>query len=114
MKNIDERIFYIQKCAEEKLSREDLKASIARDDYHHQGAMPNNFLQTISTADQALWAIGMFKDEYLLDFINVEELNIRDKEDIDERIVENAIVHNVKNFIWVSQPIKHPKTCRKN
>lgn len=41
----------------------------------------------------------MFKDEYLLDFINVEEIGERDKEDIDERIVEKEIVHNVKNFI---------------
>ena len=68
-------------------------------DYHHQGHLPNNFLNTLSKADQALRAIGTFKDEYLLDFINVEELNIRDREDIDERVVENAIVHNIKNFI---------------
>ena len=47
----------------------------------------------------ALQAIGMFKDEYLLDFINVEELGVRDKADIDERVVEKAIVNNVKNFI---------------
>lgn len=48
---------------------------------------------------QALKAIQMFKDEYLLDFMNVEELGERDKEDIDERVVEQAIIHNVKNFI---------------
>ena len=47
---------------------------------------------------QAFRAIQMFKDEYLLDFINVEELGIRD-EDVDERVIENSIVHNVKNFI---------------
>ena len=35
----------------------------------------------------------------MLDFINVEELNIRDSQDIDEKVVENSIVHNVKNFI---------------
>lgn len=40
----------------------------------------------------------MFKDEYLLDYINVEQLGERD-EDIDERVIENEIVHNVKNFI---------------
>jgi RecB family endonuclease NucS len=43
----------------------------------------------------------MFKDEYMMDFINVEELNVRDKSDIDERIVEQEIVHNVKNFIMM-------------
>ena len=41
----------------------------------------------------------MFKDEYLLDFINVEEHGERDKEDIDERIVEQGIIHNIKKFI---------------
>lgn len=99
IKNNDERIFYIKKCAGEKLSRAELECSIARDDYHHQGTLPNNFIQTLSSSDQALRAISTFKDQYLLDFINVEELNIRDEQDIDERVVENAIVHNVKNFI---------------
>lgn len=41
----------------------------------------------------------IFKDEYLLDFINVEEIGERDAADVDERVVENAIIHNVKNFI---------------
>jgi len=40
----------------------------------------------------------MFKDEYLIDFINVEEFGVHD-EDIDERIIEQSIVHNVKKFI---------------
>ena len=99
VKDTDERIFYIRKCADEKYSREALIASIARDDYHHQGCLPNNFLQTLPAAEQAFRAINTFKDEYLLDYINVEELGIRDKQDVDERVVENAIIHNVKNFI---------------
>jgi hypothetical protein len=40
----------------------------------------------------------MFKDEYLLDFINTEELFVRDK-DRDERIIEKNIIQNVKEFI---------------
>jgi predicted nuclease of restriction endonuclease-like (RecB) superfamily len=56
-------------------------------------------MQTLSSSQQALRAIETFKDEYLLDFINVEELGVRDARDIDERVVEQAIVHNVKNFI---------------
>ena len=67
--------------------------------YHHQGSLPNNFMQTIPAAEQAFRAINTFKDEYLLDYINVEELGVRDKQDVDERVVENAIIHNVKNFI---------------
>ena len=60
--------------------------------------MPSNFIQTIPDQKQAFKAIQMFKDEYLLDFINVEQLGERE-EDIDERVIENEIVHNVKNFI---------------
>lgn len=99
VKERDERIFYIKRCAEEKYSREALANAIDRDDYHHQGQMPNNFVQKLSSGQQALRAISTFKDEYLLDYINVEELDVRDRADVDERVVENAIVHNVKNFI---------------
>ena len=99
VKDTNERIFYIRRCANEKYSREALIASITRDDYHHQGSLPNNFMQTLPAAEQAFRAISTFKDEYLLDYINVEELGIRDRQDVDERVVENAIIHNVKNFI---------------
>ena len=99
VKDLNERIFYIRRSAQEKYSREALTKAIDRDDYHHQGQMPNNFVQTLPSGQQALRAIRTFKDEYLLDYINVEELDIRDRADIDERVVENAIVHNVKNFI---------------
>ena len=99
VKDLNERLFYIKKCAQERYSREALIRSIDRDDYHHQGALPNNFAKTLPASEQAFRAVNAFKDEYLLDFINVEELNIRDSEDIDERVLENTIVHNVKNFI---------------
>ena len=98
-KEYEERLFYIKRIVSEQLIYEGLKQSIARDDYHHQGSLPNNFLQTLPSAEQALRAVSTFKDEYLLDYINVEELNIRDKQDVDERVIENAIIHNVKNFI---------------
>lgn len=98
-KTLEERLFYIRRCADEHFTVEALKSSLAADDYHHQGSLPNNFVWTLSTGQQALKAIGAFKDEYLLDYINVEELDVRDKTDIDERVVENAIIHNVKNFI---------------
>ncbi|MCR4961798.1 MAG: PDDEXK nuclease domain-containing protein [Lachnospiraceae bacterium] len=99
IKDVSERYYYIRRCAYEKYSVSDLKESIQRDDYRHQGKLPNNFKVAIRSGQQALKAISVFKDEYLLDYINVEELSARDDADIDERVVENAIVHNVKNFI---------------
>lgn len=99
VKNLDERFFYIRRCADEHFTVEALKTSLAADDYHHQGNLPNNFVRTLPAGQQALKAIGTLKDEYLLDYINVEELDARDKADVDEKVVENAIIHNVKNFI---------------
>lgn len=98
-KTLDERLFYIRKCASEHLSVEALKRSIKADDFRHQGKAPNNYLATLTKSQQALRAINTFKDEYLLDFINVEELGVRDAEDIDERVIEQGIVHNIKQFI---------------
>lgn len=99
IKNLDERLFYIRRCADEHFTVEALKSSLVADEYHHQGSMPNNFVKTLSAGKQALRAIETFKDEYLLDYINVEELDAREKADVDEKVIENAIIHNVKNFI---------------
>lgn len=44
-------------------------------------------------------AIRAFKDEYLLDFINVDELDVDDIEDVDEKVLEKEIVDNIRNFI---------------
>lgn len=98
-KDTDERLFYIRYCHNYKPTTDDLPNIIKKQDlYHHQGNMPNNFLSTLPDYKQAYRAIRMFKDEYLLDYINVEELGMHDEE-IDERVIESNIVHNVKNFI---------------
>ena len=98
-KDINERLFYIRYCHNYKPTTETLPSIIKKQDiYHHQGAMPNNFLATIPDYKQAYRAIKMFKDEYLLDFVNVEELGMHE-EDIDERVIEQSVVHNIKNFI---------------
>jgi predicted nuclease of restriction endonuclease-like (RecB) superfamily len=98
-KTLAERIFYIRQASINKWSKEVLNAKIEEDLFNHQGEIANNFIQKIPDTKQSLKAIGMFKDEYLLDFINVEELEERDKEDIDERVIEKEIIHNIKKFI---------------
>ena len=97
-KTYEERVFYMKYADGYKPTVEDLEKVIKQDLYHHQDKMPNNFLITIADYKQAYRAIRMFKDEYLLDFINVEELGMHD-EDVDESVIESNIVHNVKNFI---------------
>lgn len=47
-KDINERLFYIRYCHNYKPTTENLPTIIKKQDlYHHQGAMPNNFLATI-------------------------------------------------------------------
>ena len=98
VKDVEQRKFYIQFAADTKAKVEDLEQIINDDLYSHQGESPNSFKKTIPDQLQAYRAITMFKDEYLLDFINTEELFIRDK-DRDERVIEQRIVQNVKEFI---------------
>ena len=98
-KVLEERLFYIRYCYNYKPAADDVRNIIkTKDIYNHQEELPNNFLTTIPDYKQAFHSMQMFKDEYLLDFINVEEIGMRDEE-IDERVIEQNIVHNVKNFI---------------
>lgn len=99
VKSYEERVFYIRQCAATKWSVNRLKQEIRSDAFHHQSHLPNNFIKTMPSYKQALKAIVMFKDEYLLDYINTEELGARDSDDVDERVIEQSIVHNIKNFI---------------
>ena len=98
VKDVEQRKFYIQFAAETKAKVEDLERMIDDDLYNHQGQLPNNFKKTIPDQLLAYRTISMFKDEYLLDFINTEELFVRDK-DRDEKLIEQGIINNVKNFI---------------
>lgn len=98
-KRIEARKYYIALCAREFLSDKSLAKAIAEDDYGHQGQLPNNFEREITTSNFARKAVMSFKDEYMLDFINTEQIGERDAEDVDERVVEQQIVHNIKNFI---------------
>lgn len=98
-KDLSARYYYIHRTAEEHLAEKDLIKLTNEDAYGHREQMPSNFTKTISNASMMRKAVMMFKDEYLLDFINVEEIGVRDSIDVDERVVEKEIVNKVKNFI---------------
>lgn len=98
-KDRQERIFYISLCAREHLTPDGIKNCIKQNLYAQKGALPNNFLQRLPSGSLAKRAILAFKDECLLDFINVEELGARDIEEVDETVVEQKIVDNIKKFI---------------
>ena len=71
VKNVEERIFYIHQAYQNQWNKYKLRDLLKADLYHHRGALPNKFAKTMSDTRTALQAIEMFKDEYLLDFINV-------------------------------------------
>jgi len=93
-KNLEERLFYITKTANEFWSLVTLKNHLTSKLYLKQGTFPNNFSRTISKDDLRSKALQSFKDEYLLDFINIEA-----PDEEDERLIENEIVRNIKKFL---------------
>ena len=97
-KDIQEVLFYIHQTVLHKWDKYDLRNRLKEGLYQKQGVAANNFLQTMPVND-ARKAVGMFKDEYLLDYINVEEMEVDNPEDVDEKVIEQAIVCNIKKFI---------------
>jgi predicted nuclease of restriction endonuclease-like (RecB) superfamily len=93
-KTVEERWYYIRRCAAGFWNVITLKERLKADDFHNLGKLPNNFSLTIPDAKMASKAVRSFRDEYLLDYINVN-----DPEDYDERDVEAGIVANIKKFI---------------
>lgn len=95
----DERKYYIQLAYNQRLKVEDLEEMIKARVYEHRASLPNNFFKTIPDKTLAMRTIRMFKDSYLLDYINVEDIDVSDPMDIDESVIESSIVMNIKNFI---------------
>ena len=92
--SVEEKIFYIQKAAIEFWSVGTLKHQLKNKLFSNSGSLPNNFLKTISNEELRNKALQSFKDEYLLDFINLEE-----PDEEDERVLESGIVQNIKKFL---------------
>jgi len=92
-KSLQERLYYIRRCATEFWSVEKLRYYL-KDKPYATGITNNTFSTTIPNKDLRAAALRAFKDEYLLDFVNVE-----DPDTFDEKVLEQQIVHNIKNFI---------------
>lgn len=92
---VEERLFYIRRSAKEFWTYEKAKYHLNDDLYRKEGTIQQtNFNKTIDNAAFKQRAMLSFKDEYLLDFVNIE-----DPELVDERVIEQRIIQNVKNFI---------------
>ena len=99
-KDYDERKFYILLAYQNRLIADDLEQKIrVEHTYENQDALSNNFFKKIPDKQLAFRTLRMFKDSYLLDYINVEDIDESDPIDIDEAVIEKSIVMNIKNFI---------------
>jgi predicted nuclease of restriction endonuclease-like (RecB) superfamily len=98
VKDTNARLFYIHECAVRAWDKYTLRDYIKSGLYQHRDNLPNNFDSSLPDKKFAVKATKAFKDNYLLDFINTENLGETD-EDIDERIIENQIGNNIKEFI---------------
>ena len=99
VKDLNARYYYISRAVKEHLPVESLEKIIKQKAFENRGNLPNNFARTISNSSVARKAVMMFKDSYALQFINTEEIGERDRQDVDERVVEQKIVQNIKKFI---------------
>lgn len=97
-KSLDERWYYILACAKESWSVIELQRHIAADDYHHVGSLPNNFEKTLPMV-QATKAVRAFKDEYLLDLVNLDNVDARYGYETDERILSRSMVSEIEKTI---------------
>lgn len=92
IKSEKERWYYINQAATQFWTVNHLRTELKNKSHLHEQSLPNNFKNTMPET-LSNKAMRSFKDQYLLDFINVED------EDIDERVLEMEIVQNIKKFL---------------
>ena len=90
-KVLEERMFYMQRTAEDYWSVSVLEHHIKENLFLQIGKLRNNFDTTIDASDSNV-AAELFKDKYLLDFLQL-------KEGDNESEIENSIVSNITEFI---------------
>ncbi|MCL2318013.1 MAG: PDDEXK nuclease domain-containing protein [Methanomassiliicoccaceae archaeon] len=93
-KSLDGRLYYIGRCANDFWSVDTLKSNLRGDLFSSRGSLPSNFSKTLPPGELANRALKTFKQEYMFDYLNID-----DEDDPDERMIEGEIVANIKKFI---------------
>ena len=91
VKEEKELLFYMQQSVQNHWSYRMLQHHIESNLYRQKGRLSNNFTTTLPE-HLAAHALDAFRDEYLLDFININPGD-------DERVLEREIVNTIKHFI---------------
>lgn len=91
VKTIEERIFYIQETIQNGWSRDVMVHQIESNLYRRQGAIINNFNQTI-LPEQSELVQQIFKDPYKFDFVSLTK-------EAKERDLEDALTNQLTKFL---------------
>lgn len=86
----EERLWFIGEAVKSNWSKRVLENHM-KNKIHLQKQLQSNFEQQLP-AQTKMQAIAQFRDEYLLDFMSIDDAD-------DERLIENKIVQNITNFI---------------
>ena len=89
-KTMDERIFYMNMCIEERLSKRELERQIDSGYYERYMLSQNPQSLALETAKKATGNI--FLDNYVLDFLDVPD-------PMSEHDLQKSIIRNLKDFI---------------
>jgi predicted nuclease of restriction endonuclease-like (RecB) superfamily len=88
---LDERLFYMQQTVRNQWSVEVLRYHIASNLYRKKDVLSSNFNHTLPVTLKK-HAFEAFKDEYLLNFINVNDGD-------GEEVLENELIANLRDFL---------------
>lgn len=97
--SVEERFYYVMRASKEIWSHSDLLQHLRADDYHHIGTLPNNFEKTLSPMLLASKAVKSFRDEYLLELVNLDNVDATQDQDVDERVLSKALVADIEKTI---------------
>ena len=90
LNTLEERFWFIGETAKNNWSSRVLENHL-KNKIHLQQQLQSNFEQQLP-AQTKMQAIAQFRDEYLLDFLSIDDAD-------DERLIEDKIVQNITDFI---------------
>ena len=89
-KSMEERIFYMNLCIKERLSKRELERQI--DSGYYERFMLSQKPLTFAVEESRKATGNVFLDSYVLDFLDVSET-------VDEHDLQKSIIRNLKDFI---------------
>lgn len=93
VKSLSERVFYITITAKEFWNTTSVLHHLSANLYGNRAKLHHNFKETLPESELKN-ALMSFRDQYLLDFVNISE-----EDENDERVLESEIVRNIKKFL---------------